>query len=181
MNTTVITATPQAGDGVFATVTDTTTITRVVDLELEADEAKFGEPGEVVTYSHVLTNTGNYTDTYTIGTVNSPEWAVAAQASIEVPSWQSRTFVVSVTVPVRAISDTWEVLVITAKSVADGSKFETVQDTTTVTRVVGMGLEANEGKYAEPLEVVTYTHTLTNAGNYTDTYTIEARSGRGWT
>ena len=56
----------------------------------------------------------------------------------------------------------------------------TVEDTTTVTRVVGVELEANEAKFGAPLEEVTYTHVLTNMGNYTDTYTIETESGPGW-
>ena len=177
----VITATSKMDGRVEDRVTDVTTVSQVIDVELVKDEAKFGKPGEVVTYSHTLKNSGNYTDSYTIEAVSGEDWETETPAPIELDPWQSTTFVVSVTVDGKAISDTWDVMTVTARSDTDGGKFATVQDTTTVTRVVGIGLEADESAYAEPLDVVTYTHVLTNAGNYTDTYTIEAVGSLTWT
>ena len=89
--------------------------------------AQYAEPLEVVTYSHTLTNAGNYTDTYTIQAVGNLTWTVEAPAPIEVGPWVSTTFVVSVEVPWNAISDTVHTLVVTATSGVDGVISATVR------------------------------------------------------
>ena len=70
----MITATSKMDGRVEDRVTDVTTISRVIDVELVENEAKFGKPGEMVTYTHTLTNSGNYTDTYTIAALSGEGW-----------------------------------------------------------------------------------------------------------
>jgi hypothetical protein len=103
---------------------------RVVGLQFAPDRSTVATPGTVVVYSHTLTNTGAYTDTYAINHASSQGWVVTYSSPLVVGLGGTATLWVSVTVPADAVSGTADSTLITATSQAYPYPFDTVQDTT---------------------------------------------------
>jgi len=180
VESTVITATSQTASSIFDTVTDTTTVTRVAGVQLAPDRVGSAAPGAVITYTHTLTNSGNYTDAFALSYSSSQGWASAAPLSVTLAAGGTQQVVATVSAPDGAAVGVVESTVITAASQAAPSIFDTVTDTTTVTQVAGVQLAPDRVGNAAPGAVITYTHTLTNSGNYTDTFTLGYSSSQGW-
>jgi uncharacterized membrane protein len=172
---TVITASSTVSETAYDVVTDTTFVNNIPDVELEPDNEEAAEPGDVVTYTHTLTNTGNYTDTFGLSISGWGE--LMTSSMITLGQGLTHTVLVSVSVPTDVVSGTVDTTVITATSQADNSIWDHSIDTTNVGRVPDVDLGPDREETAEPGDVVTYTHTLTNTGNYTDTFDL---SISGW-
>lgn len=180
IETTIVTATSHGGPSAVASVTDGTTVLRVVGAGLGVDGAQMAAPREVVTYTHTLANTGNSTDTFSLQVDSSQGWAAVEPGPHVLSAWATQALVVTLQTPGDALSGTVETTVVTATSGADPAKKAAVMDETTVLRVVGVGLTPGRAATAAPREVVTYTHALTNTGNWTDTLMVKAASSQGW-
>jgi len=102
----------------------------IVCAQLTPDRSDTALPGEVVTYTHTLTNTGSLTDTFDITHHSSQGWPVDYDTPITLTAGGSATLIVSVTVPTSAISGTVDTATITATGVLGG--VGVVRDTTTV-------------------------------------------------
>ena len=104
-----VTATSDTDDGEMDTVQDRTTVTRVVNVELEADERSYAEPLDEIVYRHVLTNTGNYTDTFDlVYQSNHPSWIKdSSPVTVEVEAWLTATVVVTLEVPTGHTATRW--------------------------------------------------------------------------
>ncbi|MBN1954958.1 MAG: hypothetical protein JW900_07890 [Anaerolineae bacterium] len=150
-------------------------------LQFVPDRAGTADPGTTVVYHHILTNTGSLSDTYDLTHSSSQGWTVAYGTPVTVDPGDAVTVLVSVTLPSGAISGTVDVAVITATSQAEPSLFAAVHDTTMVACLPGVQLGPDGSALAEPDMVVTYTHVLTNSGNYTDSFDISHASSQGWT
>lgn len=98
-------------------------------IELSDDASLSGEPGEVVTHTVTVTNTGNAMDTYTIGV--SDNWGATAPADVTVDAGLSSTFDMVVTVPMSATNGAADVATVTLTSVNDNSATGSVDLTTT--------------------------------------------------
>jgi predicted outer membrane repeat protein len=181
VDTTVITATSQSDPDVFDTATDTTTVDQVAGVSLEPDRSDTGEPGTIVTYTHSLENTGNGTDTIDLSHVSSQGWTVTYDTPVVLDAGEETTVVVSVTVPAGTLSDTVDSTTLTATSQADPAVSDSATDTTTASRVVGVSLEPDRSDTGDPGTIVTYTHSLENTGNGTDTLDLSHVSSQGWT
>ncbi|RMF28429.1 MAG: hypothetical protein D6759_15845, partial [Chloroflexi bacterium] len=71
-----------------------------------AEASASGRPGEVVTYTLTVTNTGNYTDTFNVA-VSGNAWSTRAPATVgPVAAGASTTFQVTVTVPAGTTEET---------------------------------------------------------------------------
>jgi uncharacterized membrane protein len=138
VSTAVVTATSSADPAVFATVRDTTTVLLKPGVALAPDREGVVEPGGSVTYTHILTNTGNGPDTFVLTARGLPAgWTVTVEpASVVLAVGASASVVVTVQAPSDALSGTVATAVVTATSSADPAVFATVRDTTTV-RVTG--------------------------------------------
>jgi uncharacterized membrane protein len=176
VDTTVITATSWDDSSVSAAVTDTTTVGHAPGVELEPGSTRNAEPGDVVTYTHILTNSGNHTDTFDLSISSGWGTLVLGQVTDKLGAGKKETIVVSVTVPNDA-SDGSYTTVITAASRADNSVRDTAEDITNVGRVPGVQLGPDREELTEPETVVTYNHTLTNTGNHTDTFDLAVSPG----
>ncbi len=186
MDSTVITATSQSANDIYATVIDHTTVNSAPSVALAPDRARNADPGHIITYTHVLTNTSNGSDTFDLDVSSSQGWPVTLEGlypsgTAHLP-WRmgpgmTSTFLVTVTVPTDAISDTMDVTIVTATSQAEPSVYAAV---TTVNQVPGVALAPDRASRANPGHVVTYTHVLTNSGNGPDAFDLDASSSQGW-
>jgi trimeric autotransporter adhesin len=184
-------ATYTDSSGVSHTVTSNvvqTTVTQVASLTLTQNGALNATPGSVVYYPHTLTNTGNGTDTFNLGTANSGGFTMSAvqiyadngsgqptgspiTSSGPLNSGALFKFIVAATLPNTATAGQTNAITVTATSVFDATKTSSNTDTTTVTNnavvsvtkaVSAAGGAAGSGPY-------TYTLTYTNTGNTTAT------------
>ena len=89
-------------------------------------------PGTVITYTHTLTNSGNYTDTFTLGYSSSQGWASVTPSPVTLAAGGTQQVVVTVSVPAGAAVGMVESTIITATSQAAPTIFDTVTDTTSV-------------------------------------------------
>jgi uncharacterized repeat protein (TIGR01451 family) len=160
---TLVTATSQADVGVFAVVTDTTVAYRMVGIGLAADSALSGDSGTWVEHQHVLTNSGNYTDTYVFTYTSERDWDVEIGVQggpydtppvwIEIGMWDQSTTPTPVTKnvvvrvfipdPPEAFGGWHNTMVVTATSVATSALTASVTDVTTVTKKEGIELWYN--------------------------------------
>jgi uncharacterized membrane protein len=138
-----------------------------------------GDPGTVVEYIFTLENTGAMTDTFTVQSVAIWETDIAVSVFDLAPG-EIANVSVMVSVPVDALSGDDDMAVIIATSTVDPAVFDTSELTTVANTVHDieltpstMGLEGN------PDDIVTYSLTLTNLGNITETITL-SNAGNLW-
>jgi len=106
---------------------------QVAGVEIAPDGAGTALPNTVVDYTHIVTNTGNGSDTIRLEAASSQGWEVelsSSSASLKVGG--SVDITVNITVPVDAPSGMKDKTVITATSEFDNSKWDTVTDITGV-------------------------------------------------
>jgi len=180
VDSTVITATSQASSTVQAAVTDTTTVNRVLGIELAPDHTGNGDPDTIVTYIHILTNAGNDPDIFDLTHHSSQDWTVEYDTPVSVSYHQTATVLVSITVPAGIISDTLDSTIITATSQTSTTIQAAVTDTTVVNHVPSVELAPDRIGIGDPDTIVTYTHTLTNSSNGFDVFDLTHQSSQDW-
>ena len=186
-HTTRITATSQGavsqGDPTqFPVVTDTTLVTPSPGVLIEPGQPKSGAQGEAVSYTHLLTNTGNISDTFALTIATSRGWeaSVSLDNTGEMAGGQRIQVTVVVTIPASSSGDVTNVTTITVKSTSNLAVQDTAIDTTTVLLARGVIIAPGQNLSGKPGQVVIYTHTLTNTGNKTDSFTLITTPGLGW-
>ena len=110
-------------------------------IELSDGASEAADPGAVVSYTHILTNTGREKETLEIKMNPPAGWgfdliggeypAGTLELPLTVSPDMTTTFEVSLTVPVDVLSGTYTT-VITASSIAGDAVYDVVTDTTTV-------------------------------------------------
>ncbi|MBN1955574.1 MAG: hypothetical protein JW900_11065 [Anaerolineae bacterium] len=155
---------------------------RLWGAELGPDRVGLAPPGQTLFYPHTLTNTGNYTDTFSLAAASSEGWTVSVEPSLPVVlgPGSEQAVAVTVTIPGDALSDTVDTTAVTATSQSDGAAYDVVLDRTTVQRVVGVEFAADASDSGLPGSDVDYVHFLTNTGNSTDTFDVTPVSSQGW-
>jgi len=138
-------------------------------------------PGTAVNYAHILTNTGVLTDSYVL-TYLTGTWQaeVAPLLVVELPPGGTAPVTATVHVPPGVISGTRETLVVTATSQSLSTLFDAVVDETVVPYAPQAVIAPDNWGQAAPHGVITYSHTLTNTGNYTDSFTLATNSSFGF-
>jgi len=138
-----------------------------------SDSSKSGDPGSVVDYTLHLANTGNDTDVITVTASSlwdtflpTTKFTLPAGAEVDVP--------IQVTIPVDAMAGDEDVATITATS-SDGETSDSSELTTTANQVYSFTLDPDtDAKSGDSGAIVEYTLQLTNEGNGTDVFTVEA-------
>ncbi|MFP4394519.1 MAG: fibronectin type III domain-containing protein [Anaerolineales bacterium] len=152
--------------------------------------------GRDVVYQHTFTNTGESEDTYYLWAENYNGWEVEVVSDegywdddwedmefTDVGADESFAFEVRLTVPYDADPEAWGETDVIIVSALDDESFDWITDYTIVEvteEVVDVALSPGTTQVAEPGTVVGYAHTLTNTGNVTDTYYLEAVNDLGW-
>ncbi|MCK4450792.1 MAG: hypothetical protein KAX26_09395, partial [Anaerolineae bacterium] len=180
-DTTVITASTTQWCPACDTAVDTTTVARP-HVTLEPDYSQSAAPGTVVTYTHILSNSGAISDTYTITYTSSLGWATSVTPTVvyTLPPGSEVPVTGTVSVPAGVLSGAIDTLVITATSQFTTTIFDTATDETTVPYAPGAVIAPNRSGQADPGGTITYTHVLTNTGNYTETFDLTTHSEFGY-
>ena len=138
--------------------------------------------GDPFTFTHTITDTGNTgdaTDTFDISISNSDGWSVSpTNLTLELTPGVPVSFDVVVTANSSLPAGIFNRTIITATYQANPAVVDTVED---IIANPGVELVPNYSENADPGEILTYTHTLTNTGPTTDTFDISYFSPFGWT
>ncbi len=146
------------------------------------DNEGVGLPGTVVTYAHTLTNAGGTADTFTLTTHSTQGWTVDTDPAptATLSAGATTPVVVSITVPAGVPSGTVDTTFVTATSAADPALTAAVIDTTTIGFAPGVIFAPNHVITNALDTTYPHTHTLTNAGNHTDTFNLDFDTSAGW-
>ncbi len=157
------------GQQVVTNATVTTTVLHQPGIQLDGDHSNRVKQGRTYTYIHSLTNTGNYTDTYSISAISTiPTWSYGPPSIIVPPNSQKPVYL-TVTVPSNAITGTVYVSVLTATSVLSPVFHATNVNTTTAGPFISVTLSPDQRwAAAPPGELHVFTYTIHNAGDDPD-------------
>lgn len=170
----------------------TTIVQQVASLTLTADGTRVAAPGGQAVFPHVLTNTGNGTDAFSLAAVNQPGddfdltglvlYADADGNGVPdnftpvtttgpLAAGATFRFVAVGSVPGTQASGTASVIHVDAASAFDGGQtaFNTDQVTVSTNAVVNFTKSVSAPNGASPSGPYTYTLTYTNSGNATAT------------
>jgi len=169
-----------------------TVVQQVASLSLTSTQTKVVAPGGTVYYPHTLSNTGNGTDTFTLGAVDAgtgtitftnlavyldangdgvPDNFTAITSSGPLSAGATFTFIVAATVPGSVTTSNDETITVTATSgfAPNPSTFNTDTVTVSSNAIVNMTKSVTPGSANAGTGPVTYTLTYTNTGNATAT------------
>ena len=164
----------------------TTTVSGIVPVYgvtlTPATDAKSGNPGADVSYTLTVTNTGNASDSFNL-TVSSTTWTTGVLPTSVGPlaAGGSTTVTVTVSIPAGAAGEATDAATITATSVGSSTASDSSTVTTTANTNRGVTLTpATDAKSGNPGADVSYTLTVTNTGNASDSFNLTV-SNTTWT
>lgn len=145
-----------------------------------AATSQSGNPGEILLYNLTLTNTSTIAESFAIS-LSGHTWTTTAPSSLgPIPAGGSAALNVSVEIPADALAGASDVVTATATSQLDSAASASAVLTSHANTVHGVELLPPVAALSgDPGEVVTYTLSLTNRGNISDTFDI-ALSGNAW-
>jgi uncharacterized repeat protein (TIGR01451 family) len=135
-----------------------------------------GPNGALLTYTVTVTNTGNASDNFNLTVSDNavPSWGpTVSPTSLTVPPGENRPATLSVTVPSNAIGGTIDNIKVKATSQADNTVSGSGSCIAQVTISRGISVSISpSSQNGTPGSVLSYTVTVNNTGNVSDTYTL---------
>jgi uncharacterized membrane protein len=155
-----------------------------VDVSI-SPTSKSGMPENILTYTVTVKNMGGDSDTYSLTIDDNASWSpTLSPTSLTVLGGENQTATLSVTVPANALEGDKDNITVTATSTVDS----TVKDNASCIAHAILGSHPGVQVSISPSSqdgssdgTLTYTVTVTNTGNITDTYTLENADTAGWT
>lgn len=165
-----------------ATATALVVVNSVPSLQFTPDRAGTTNPGTLITYSHLLTNTGNITDTFTFTVAVPSGWTAPPPATLTgVPPGANRTVIVNVTPPAIITAGSVGGVTVTARSSSAPNPTAAVIDTTTIAAVDGATLTpSNQTTSGVAGNTIFFFPTLRNIGSTTIGFDLSLTTA-GWT
>jgi uncharacterized membrane protein len=181
----VVTATASSS----ASVTDILNVPPDPDLDFTPDYNGTADPGEVFTYTHTLTNTGNITDSFEIDLLVDSGWSALAKPAVvdSVPPGATRSVAIVITAPEGVPAGSTGIITATAHSAYAPYPSKSVVDRTTINAKPGARLiPSQQTLSANPTQTLsdtaTFIHILRNSGSIPLTYTLAVDAPpTGWT
>ncbi|HEU5014021.1 MAG TPA: right-handed parallel beta-helix repeat-containing protein [Roseiflexaceae bacterium] len=183
-NQLALTATDQSGNTSEFGVFDAT-----FGLVIGPPRTGTAAPGETITYTHRITNTGtvNFTDLQ-LSATSSKGWTtnIVPPSPISLAAGESKPVTLTLTLPKApnstVLAGTVDLTRVTLQSSRIVSATASVTDTTTVASAFKLEVSppARSGS-GVPEQRINYTHTLRNSGNLTGTVVLSASTDLQWT
>lgn len=178
VDTITVTAYADADQATFDTATDITTVSQDSAVIIEPDNTQSTDPTTTITYQHTITNNGNGTDTFVLTAATLLNWPVQVNPPVTIGAGLTSTVLVTLTVPVGT-DGLVEPMIVTATSSFDPSLFDTAVNTTTVNVIGppptrGVIIAPDLADSGDPGDTIEYTHVITNLGNVTEQFSINA-------
>jgi uncharacterized repeat protein (TIGR01451 family) len=101
-------------------------------IQLTPDSSRLVHPGTVISYTHLLINTGNLSDTFELALSSTQGWGTSSNTSVILEPGESQVLIVRVVVPPHAQAGTIDKTRLVATSLAKPSLVAVVTDTTRV-------------------------------------------------
>jgi uncharacterized repeat protein (TIGR01451 family) len=143
-------------------------------------QEKSVEPGKTIPYTLLVENTGVCTGTVQVTGVSSLGWPIEPPAPFSLQAGISATVNVNLQVPPCELAGKRDTTTITATldcdTPCDKTVTQTTAVTTTVEHVYDVNIEPPRSDTVSPGDVVLFAHSVSNAGNYTDTFDITVHS-----
>jgi uncharacterized membrane protein len=167
--------------------------TSTFGLDIEPPRTGTAYPGDVITYTHRVTNTGTVDFTnikYTAFSKLGWPYKLAPTGDIALAGGESKPVTLTLTLPTGAdprvrIPNT-ELTRLTVSATTNNPALVTTDSVTDTTTVLGKFILDATFKLGRtgsgaPGTVIDYTRLITNTGNITGTVTLTATTGLGWT
>jgi uncharacterized membrane protein len=147
-------------------------------------------PGVGVPFTYTLTNTGNLTGDFSVPSFTLPNaqigWAAAIQGGTplcltNLAANAICSFTVDITLPTNAFAGTNTVRATISSLTTPAAPSATATASVVVNPMPSLQFTANQSGTTNPGTLITYSHTLTNTGNITDTFTFSVAMPNGWT
>ncbi|HSH01397.1 MAG TPA: choice-of-anchor Q domain-containing protein [Anaerolineae bacterium] len=183
-DTTVVTATASSDATRFDTATNITRIRQNHGLTFTPNNTQTTAPSTNVIYNHVLANTGDGNDNFSILATSSQGWAVNVNpANVDVPVGGSTNVTVTLTVPAgtNGLTDTMDVVATSTISTAFSASVVNTTIISGTPPVRGVIIAPDNSDSGAPGGSVSYMHTVTNTGEVVDTFDLTLSSSQGWT
>jgi hypothetical protein len=141
-----------------------------------------GANGATLTYTITAANTGNVSDNYSLTVSDNDNWdPTVSPTSLTVPAGENRTATLSVTVPSNAINFSEDNMTVTATSRTDNTVTAENSCIAQVTTFRGVSVSISPTSQSGANgATLTYTVTVVNLGNVTDTYDLTISDNSGW-
>lgn len=178
--TTQVTATSNSAPNPSVTVSDITDVLAAAVPRLSLGQQASTDPGRPVSFTHTVTNVGNVDGSFNLVAQVPASWSVSSLQPVTLNQNESASFTLIITPSNDALAGTYPVIV-RAENSQNTSIFDSVTDQVTISQVAGIALSDDQASDEPPNSVATYTLTLTNSGNFTDTVSLTASAAlTGW-
>jgi len=158
------------------------TVQRGVNVSISPPENS-GPPGENVTFTVMVINTGNVADSYDLTVNDSTGWDPTLSKNLleDVQPDENKTATLSVTIPENVSADAEDKITVTATSTKDTEVSASASCIATVTVVRGVEVSISpENQKGPPKGKLEYTITIVNKGNIEDNYSLTVSDNENW-
>ncbi len=119
---------------VFDTATDTTQVNTVAGVVIQPDNSGTANPGDLVQYTHIVTNLGNSPDTIAITPRSNLGFSVSAVPNtLSLAAGGSAPVQINISVPATGYANITDTTTVSATSTNDPAIFDTAVNTTFIT------------------------------------------------
>ncbi len=164
------------------TAVNSTTVTGSYRVVIAPNNYATGAPGETLTYTHQVTNTGDFADSYALSVSSSQNWATVTPTSTDILYPGESTWItVTVDIPDGTANGQIDTSAVTVQSLNAMTVNDTAVDVTIVqVPENGAVLEPDNSGAGIPGDTLTYYHTLTNTSSMAMTFLLAETSSMGW-